>query len=296
MNFRDYLSRCQGEVEFCLDRLVRTGERGLVGLYDSMRYSLLYGGKRLRASLVMAVADAITGTHSHVLNAACALEMIHSYSLIHDDLPCMDDDQFRRGKPTNHLVYGEAMAVLAGDGLLTEAFSVMVATPVTSPVTKVALCQAVMEMAEAAGPSGMVGGQAMDIEAEGKSIGLSDLQAIHRLKTGRLFRAAVRISAILSAASCSSLSVLTDFAEDLGLAFQIRDDILDVTSNREKLGKEPGRDEALEKATYPRLLGVEESERLMEETARRGMALLESIDLESTVLASALAFAATRDS
>ena len=194
-------------------------------IFDSMRYSLFAGGKRLRPVLLLAAADAVGADGNKFLNVACGLEMIHTYSLIHDDLPAMDNDDYRRGKLTNHKVYGEGIAVLAGDSLLTYAFETMLSQEGVEPKT---LLRVVKEIASAAGPEGMVGGQVIDMESEGKAVSLDTLQQMHRAKTGALFRAAVRAGAILGGASDEEVEALTVYAEKFGLAFQITDDILDV--------------------------------------------------------------------
>jgi geranylgeranyl diphosphate synthase type II len=206
-------------------------------LCESMQYSLMAGGKRLRPILLMAAADAVGAKGTDYLESACAIEMIHTYSLIHDDLPAMDDDDYRRGKLTNHKVYGAGMATLAGDALLTLAFEVMLRQ---SGVSTENILQVVREMSVAAGPDGMVGGQALDLESEDKQIPMETLRRMHMGKTGALFRAAIRSGAILGGASAVELSALTEYADNFGLAFQITDDILDVTGDESVIGK-PGR-------------------------------------------------------
>lgn len=222
-------------------------------LRESMAYSLFAGGKRLRPALALGAAEIIGKSDDVALPAACALEMIHTYSLIHDDLPSMDDDDLRRGKPTNHVVYGEAIAILAGDGLLTMAFDIL---------AKTGNAAAVAELAQAAGVWGMVGGQVVDLESENQQLTLDALQQIHAMKTGALIRGAVRLGALLAGAPADSLAALTRYGERIGLAFQIADDILDVTGDQALIGKPVGSDEANQKSTYPALLGLDESQRL----------------------------------
>ena len=229
----------------------------------SPRYSLMAGGKRLRPILLMAAADAVGAKGTDYLTAACALEMIHTYSLIHDDLPAMDNDDYRRGKLTNHKVYGDGMAVLAGDALLTLAFEVIARQKHTDPAT---LLRVVQEISTAAGMNGMVGGQAIDLESEGHRIPMQELQKMHMGKTGALFRAALRSGAILAGATEGQLAALTSYAEGFGLAFQITDDILDVTGDEKLIGKPVGSDIRNEKSTYVTLTSLDEAQRLAEET------------------------------
>ncbi len=242
-------------------------------LHESMSYSVEAGGKRLRPILTLWTAELLGGNKDQVMPIACALELIHTYSLIHDDLPCMDDDDLRRGKPTNHVVYGEAIALLAGDALLTRAFEVMTKA-VAKGVDPLKLVQVIGEVADAAGSVGMVGGQVVDLLSEEKQIDLETLKYIHANKTGALFRASIRSGAILSGATLDDLERLTEFAEYLGLTFQITDDILDVIGDEEKLGKPIGSDEAQAKSTYPSLVGLEEAKKLALESCEKAKTLL----------------------
>ena len=239
-------------------------------LGEAMEYSLMAGGKRMRPMLLMAAADAVGGRGTDFLTAACAMEMIHTYSLIHDDLPAMDNDDYRRGKLTNHKVYGDGMAILAGDALLTLAFEVVLRQE-ADPAVKLAV---VREFAIAAGQSGMVGGQAMDLEAEGQKIDMGTLQQLHMGKTGALFHAAIRSGAMLAGASEEELAALTTYADKFGLAFQITDDILDVTGDEALIGKPVGSDERNDKSTYVTLTSLEESRKLAEETVAEAEAAL----------------------
>ena len=219
----------------------------------------------------MAAADAVGAKGTDYLTAACALEMIHTYSLIHDDLPAMDNDDYRRGKLTNHKVYGDGMAVLAGDALLTLAFEVIARQKHTDPAT---LLRVVQEISTAAGMNGMVGGQAIDLESEGHRIPMQELQKMHMGKTGALFRAALRSGAILAGATEGQLAALTSYAEGFGLAFQITDDILDVTGDEKLIGKPVGSDIRNEKSTYVTLTSLDEAQRLAEETVDKAVKAL----------------------
>ena len=228
-------------------------------LAKAMEYSLMAGGKRLRPILLMAAADAVNNSGEKFLTIATSIEMIHTYSLIHDDLPAMDNDDYRRGKLTNHKVFGEATAILAGDALLTLAFEVMTRQENISPEI---LLQVVKEMSTAAGQSGMVGGQSIDIESEGKKIDIDTLRKMHLGKTGALFKAAIRSGAILAGANPQQLDALTIYAEKFGLAFQITDDILDVVGDEKNLGKPIGSDAKNNKSTYVTLTSLEEARNL----------------------------------
>ncbi|MDR6224645.1 polyprenyl synthetase family protein [Desmospora profundinema] len=228
-------------------------------LREAMRYSLLAGGKRLRPILVLSAAEAVGGKEEEALPFACAVEMIHTYSLIHDDLPSMDDDDVRRGRPTNHKVFGEAMAILAGDALLTRAFGLMAQGARYSNLEPARVLALIAEGSARSGAEGMVGGQVKDIQAENRSISLEELQDVHRSKTGDLITYSIRLGAGVGGASDSQLEALTGFAERLGLAFQIQDDVLDVIGDQEAIGKPVGSDESKNKSTYPALLGLEES-------------------------------------
>ncbi len=240
-------------------------------LADSMEYSLTAGGKRLRPILLMAAADAVGAKGTDFVQAACGIEMIHTYSLIHDDLPAMDNDDYRRGKLTNHKVYGEAMAILAGDALLTQAFEVILRQKNAAPEV---LLQVVNEMSIAAGPNGMVGGQVIDMLSEGKRISMEELRKMHMGKTGALFRAAIRSGAILAGATEEQLSALTTYADRFGLAFQITDDILDVVGDEAVIGKPVGSDERNNKSTYVTLTSLEEARRLATDTVKEAVEAL----------------------
>jgi len=235
-------------------------------LREAMAYSLLAGGKRLRPALAIAAAEAVGGSTEPAFPAACAVELIHTYSLIHDDLPAMDDDDFRRGRPTNHKVFGEAMAILAGDALLTHAFHVLAAIPEKHPsVPAAAALRVVKELAAYAGAPGMVGGQAADMLGEQGATTLNELEYIHLHKTSDLIVASLRSGAIVSGATEAQLDALAVFGRSVGLAFQIQDDILDVVGDPAKLGKSTNSDAAQQKVTYPYLIGLDESRRKVAE-------------------------------
>ena len=225
-------------------------------LHKSMRYSLFAGGKRLRPILCLAAAEAGGGTMSQAMPAACAVECIHTYSLIHDDLPCMDDDDIRRGKPTNHKVFGESVAVLAGDALLTLAFEIV---GESNPNRRYDVGDMVKELALTSGSKHLVGGQVLDIEGENSKIGPKALKFIHESKTAALLTCSLKLGAMSAAATPKKLEALTNFGHSTGLAFQIIADILDVTQTSEKLGKSAGKDEAVNKATYPAIYGLSKS-------------------------------------
>lgn len=270
MDFTTYYNNQKKLVEAFLEN--RLAKKGISKVDDAMAYSLLAGGKRIRPVLLMATAEALGVKGYNYLPVACGLEMIHTYSLIHDDLPCMDNDDYRRGRLTNHKVFGEAMAVLAGDGLLTLAFEVMLEQ---KNVDAKALIETVREMAMCAGNFGMVGGQGLDLENEGKSITAEELRKMHAGKTGALFIAAVRGGAHLAGANEKELLALTKFADLLGLAFQITDDILDVEGTTEELGKTAGSDEKNHKSTYVSLYGLDAAKALAEKTVAEALECLE---------------------
>lgn len=252
-------------------------------LVEAVRYSLLNGGKRIRPILLIAACEAVGGAAERAVPYGCALEMIHVYSLIHDDLPSMDDDALRRGVPTNHVVFGEALAILAGDALLAEAFQVLIRSAERDPRPRRAM-QAAREIAEAAGPRGMVGGQAADIAAEGETADLAMVEFIHIRKTGALILAAVRAGALIGGARAPELKALTRYGESLGLAFQIADDILDAEAPTSVTGKEPGRDGVRNKATFPAVLGLPAAKRRARELLDRGLAAVQGFDVRAEPL------------
>ncbi len=270
-----YLKERASLVERLLDAAVPGSEGPSARLNEAMRYSLLDGGKRLRPILALAACEAVGGAIDDAASFACAVEMIHTYSLIHDDLPCMDDDDLRRGRPTNHKVYGEALATLAGDALLTDAFGVLARSPLVAPAL---VAQTIAELSEAAGSRGMVAGQVIDLLGEGRAMELAELEYLHGRKTGALFLASVRGGARLGGATAAEMESLSVYAKALGLCFQVVDDILDVEASTEQMGKRTGKDQAHGKNTYPGLLGLERSRDFARELSNRAIAALSNFD------------------
>lgn len=244
----------------------------------AVRHALLGGGKRLRPILTLAACACVKGRDERALPYACAIEMIHAYSLVHDDLPAMDDDDLRRGRPTTHIVFGEAMAVLAGDALLTDAFSVAASPPAAIGLSPKKVLALVRELAEAAGSRGMVRGQARDMDVSRNRESIATLETTHRRKTGDLIRCAVRLGAIAGGASPGNLAKLTRYAESMGLAFQIVDDLLDVLGSTEETGKRVRRDAAMAKATFPALMGEEAARARAAELVHDALGALASFD------------------
>jgi geranylgeranyl diphosphate synthase type II len=259
MDLKSYLRARQTRVEAALNQYLPAEDTLPASLHKAMRYSVFAGGKRIRPLLMMASCEAVGGDTEKVLPAACAMEMIHTYSLIHDDLPAMDDDDFRRGRPTNHKVFGEAIAILAGDGLLTEAFLLLSNPEANREVPPEVLGRVIHIISRCAGSQGMVGGQVVDMESEGKEIPFPVLEFIHTRKTGALILAAIQAGALLGGADDGAFAALTRYGEAAGLAFQIADDILDIVGEQETLGKDVGSDQSRGKATYPALMGIEQS-------------------------------------
>jgi geranylgeranyl diphosphate synthase, type II len=268
-----YLQERRRLVDAALDGFLPSEDTRPPSVHRAMRYSVLAGGKRLRPILVIAGAEVVGASPSAVMPTACAMELIHTYSLIHDDLPAMDDDDYRRGRLTNHKVFGDAIAILAGDALLTYAFQLVAQNATVPGVDPKVVCDVVAEIAEAAGTVGMVGGQVVDIESEGKTITAEELEYIHVHKTAALLRVSLSVGARLGGADAAALAAVADAGQSLGLAFQIVDDILDVEGNLETLGKTAGSDERKQKVTYPALHGIEasrrEARRLIERTKSR---------------------------
>jgi geranylgeranyl diphosphate synthase type II len=279
MDLKKYLKeRCQ-LVDEALDRYLPREDELPVSLHKAMRYSVFAGGKRVRPILMLAACEAVGGGLARALPAACAMEMIHTYSLIHDDLPAMDDDDFRRGNPTNHKVFGEATAILAGDALLTEAFILLSSPGVTIGVPAADLLAVSNEIARCAGSRGMVGGQVVDMESEGKrDIDLATVQYIHTHKTGALIKASIKAGAILGGGDDTAVAALTKYGEAVGLAFQIADDILDIEGTTEEIGKDAGSDQARGKATYPALVGLVESKKRAAELVELALSALAGFD------------------
>ncbi len=271
------------KIERELEKYVPVRDNYQREIYRAMRYSLNAGGKRLRPVLMTECARMCGGDENAVMPFAAAMEMIHTYSLIHDDLPCMDNDDLRRGKPTNHKVFGEGMAVLAGDALLNKAFEVVSAYEYPGiPAEKV--LRAVNMLAVSSGTEGMIGGQVVDIEAENKKITLEELKYLHSLKTGAIIRSACTIGALIGGGSEEDIAACDEFALNLGIAFQICDDILDVTGDEAALGKPIGSDEKSGKNTYVTLLGIDESRNLMEEYTEKAKTALKRFGSEADFL------------
>src|SRR5213595_3796064 len=256
MNLKAYLRSRQLEIDRTLDRYLPKASTKPATLHKAMRYSLFAGGKRLRPILCLAAAEACGGKIKNALPLACALECIHTYSLVHDDLPSMDNDDYRRGRPTCHKVFGDGIAVLAGDALLTIAFEIV---STTKPARRYDMSTLLREIAVAAGSQKLIAGQVADLEAEGKNVQRNQLRFIHENKTAAILRSSVRLGAMSANADARKLSAITRFGQRLGLAFQIIDDILDVTQTSEILGKSAGKDVTAKKATYPAVIGLEKS-------------------------------------
>jgi geranylgeranyl pyrophosphate synthase len=272
----------QNRIELFLDRLLEPAQTAVPQLVAAMRYSTLGGGKRLRPLLVYATGEAVSAPAPALDRIAAAIEMIHVYSLIHDDLPAMDDDDLRRGKPTCHKVYGEAAAILAGDALQALAFATLMDDAVgLAAGPRLALAR---DLAEAAGLRGMAGGQAMDLASEGKAIDIESLETMHRMKTGALIQASVLLPARAGDTDAATEGRLRTYADCIGLAFQIRDDLLDVEGDPALLGKACGADQLLEKATFPALLGVEASRRRALELVEQGLDSLQPLGREADLL------------
>ncbi|MFF5995443.1 polyprenyl synthetase family protein [Lysinibacillus sp. KU-BSD001] len=255
--------------------------RGPEMLKESMLYSLEAGGKRIRPLFVVAVCDMFNGLQPASYTVGATIEMIHTYSLIHDDLPCMDDDDMRRGKPTNHIVYGEALAVLAGDALNSLCFGVLARMPNVSAEQRLEL---VHMLSEGAGAEGMVGGQVLDMEGEKRQLNLAELENIHINKTGALLRFSIEAGAVLCNASQEEREALVDYAHHIGLAFQIQDDILDIEGTSEQLGKTAGKDVESDKSTYPALLTIDGAKQKLEEHYKLALAALDCLTVDSTLL------------
>ena len=281
MILKDYLTDRSARVDRALDGFLPKASVKPATLHKAMRYSLFAGGKRLRPVLCLAAAEACGGALEPALPVACAVECLHTYSLIHDDLPCMDDDDLRRGRPTSHKVFGEGIAVLAGDALLTVAFEILTAAQGTARYPVAALLK---ELAHAAGSRQLIAGQVADLEGEGRKLALRELRFIHEAKTAALLTASIRLGAMSANATPARLKSLTAFGMNLGLAFQVIDDILDVTQTSEKLGKSAGKDVAAQKATYPALLGLEKARKEAQRLTAASLAALKPFDKKGETL------------
>ncbi len=282
MQLKDYLAASATAVDAALDACLPAARTRPATLHAAMRYAVFAGGKRLRPVLCLAAADACGGDRANSLPAACALELMHTYSLVHDDLPAMDDDDLRRGRPTCHRVYGEGIAVLCGDALLTHAFCVLAQTP---PTTRYTTRHLITEFATAGGSQQLIGGQVMDLEGEGKALTPRQLVRVHEAKTAALLTTALRLGAMTANATPAKLAALTTFGHSLGLAFQVIDDILDVTQTTEVLGKTAGKDQAAGKSTYPAVMGLEASRKEAARLTRAAMRALKPLGKRGARLA-----------
>ncbi len=293
---KQYLQEKRQVIESAFARFAPPEKSPYANHFEAMRYSLFVGGKRVRPILCLAAGQAVCGSEAleeALLPAACALECIHTYSLIHDDLPAMDDDDLRRGKPTNHTVYGEAAAILAGDGLLTWAFDLLTNSDNTVLDAKKQLAMAHC-IARGAGSFGMVGGQALDIASENVEYPFSTLATIHKAKTGALITASVKTGALGAGATEQQLTALTNYGDKIGLAFQIVDDLLDATSTTEQLGKAAGSDEKRGKATYPAFFGIDETRKKAKEAADAAITALSAFGTEAEPLRALAEYIYTR--
>jgi len=266
-----YLKAQQRAVDAALRRFLPRESARPATLHKAMRHPIFAGGKRLRPILCLAAAEAFGGSAENAMPAACAVEIIHTYSLVHDDLPCMDNDDLRRGKPTTHVAYGENVAVLAGDGLLTEAFAIIAQTP---ECRNYKTRHYVVGLAQSADSRRLIGGQVLDLEGEGKSLTKAQLVRIHEAKTAALLAGSLRLGGMSANVSPRKLEALTIFGRNLGLAFQVIDDILDVTQSTEQLGKTAGKDAAVEKATFPAIVGLEASKKEAQRLTDKALAAL----------------------
>ena len=284
MMIGDYQKRCQQRVDGCLETLFVAPLPQLERLYQAMRYSVMNGGKRVRPLLVYAACEALNGDKASADGAACAVELIHAYSLVHDDLPAMDDDDLRRGQPTTHKAFDEACAILAGDGLQSLAFEAMAEARHNPPDAALRLRMFAV-LARAAGPAGMVGGQAIDLGSVGLKLDREALELMHRHKTGALIEASVQLGALASGhADADSLGALSHYARAIGLAFQVQDDILDVESDTATLGKHQGADIARDKPTYPALLGLDAAKAYAIELRDQALHALRPFDIAAEPL------------
>lgn len=285
-DIESFLSDVRAAVDEALERLIPDARTEPAQLHKAIRWSVFAGGKRVRPAIVFAAGEAFDADWNTLVNTAAAIEMIHTYSLIHDDLPAMDDDDLRRGKPTCHKQFGEATAILAGDVLQTLAFRAIADDVLLSPEQRVRLISLV---AAASGtPDGMVAGQQMDLDGEGQALGLDEIGAIHRRKTGALITAAARAGALIGNASEQEMAAVREYGEKLGLLFQVTDDLLDVTQSTDGLGKTAGKDAAVEKATYPSILGIEQTRNSVLSICSEACSALNSVDRDTSML-SALA-------
>jgi geranylgeranyl diphosphate synthase, type II len=292
MDINAYISESKQLVDKCLEKLLPGESEEPSTIHKAMRYSIFAGGKRVRPLLARASGESLAGNLDVLLHLGASIEMMHTYSLIHDDLPALDNDDLRRGRPTSHKVFGDAIAILAGDSLMTRCYQVLAELPGTPDSVRVSI---IREIAAATGTiNGMIGGQVVDLESEGKPISPTVLEYIHRSKTGALLTACVRCGALAAGAKKAELSALTDFGKKIGLVFQIVDDILDVTSSSEKLGKTAGKDEKVKKATYPALYGIDASRQKASELVESALKDIETLGEEANALRNLARFIVSR--
>ena len=291
-NLNQFLASRTESVNAALDKFLPSEKTKPATIHKAMRYSLFAGGKRMRPAVLLAAAAACGGKETDAMPLACAVECIHTYSLIHDDLPAMDNDDFRRGKPTNHKVFGEGIAVLAGDALLTQAFEIAAQCKnfPRYPHDKI-----VLEIAKASGSLQLVGGQVADLEGENKKLSIAELKFIHERKTSALLCCSVRLGGMSANCTSVQLAALTDFGYHVGLAFQVIDDILDVTQTSEQLGKTAGKDVAVQKATYPAIVGLEKSRKIAAQLTAKAFAALDIFKGKAVALEALAEFLLKRD-
>jgi len=291
-DLQNFLAAKTAAINTALDRFLPSEKTKPATIHRAMRYSLFAGGKRIRPALCLAAAEACGGKESDVIPLACAVECIHTYSLIHDDLPAMDDDDYRRGKLTNHKVFGEGIAVLAGDALLTVAFELAAKC---KGWPRYGHQKLILELASASGSLQLIAGQVADLEGEGKKISANELQYIHERKTSALLCCSVRLGGMSANCTAAQLKALTDFGYHVGLAFQVIDDILDVTQTSDKLGKTAGKDIKAQKATYPAIVGLEESRKIAERLTNRAFAALKALGPRAEALRGLAEYLLKRD-
>ncbi len=291
-DLKSYLAARAAEVDLAMDSFLPKAKERPSTIHTAMRYSVFAGGKRLRPVLCLAAAEACGGETTPALAPACAVELMHTYSLVHDDLPAMDDDDLRRGRPTCHKVYGEGMAVLCGDALLTESFILLAKTPATK---RYSVGDYIAELAETGGSRKLIGGQVMDLEGEGKKLTKRDLIQIHVAKTAALLTTSLRLGGMSANATPAKLQALTKFGHNLGLAFQVIDDILDVTQSTEMLGKTAGKDQAVEKSTYPSILGLATSRKEAAKLTKAAMGSLKPLGRKAARLEQIAAYLLKRE-
>jgi len=291
-DLNQFLASRTEAVNAALNKFIPSEKTKPATIHKAMRYSLFAGGKRMRPAVLLAAAQACGGSEKDAMPLACAVECIHTYSLIHDDLPAMDNDDFRRGKPTNHKVFGEGIAVLAGDALLTQAFEIAAQAKGWSRYSHQDL---VLEIAKASGSLQLVGGQVADLEGENKKLSVAELRYIHERKTSALLCCSVRLGGMSANCTAAQLKALTDFGYNVGLAFQVIDDILDVTQTSEKLGKTAGKDVAVQKATYPAIVGLEKSRKIAEQLTDKAFASLKIFKGNAVALEALAEFLLKRD-